>query len=214
MPTGYTAGILNGETKTFEQFAILCIRAFGAAIHMRDESLDTKYTPRKLNEYYIESVEESKKDLQDFLLKSDDEILSNELKEIEEKRKYYEEKIVETKKNLKQLKSILKSVKNWEPPTTDHFEFKNFMIEQLESTIKWDGDYQYYIDEVKRLDERKEKLNIDTLKQEQIESLHNDIAYSEKRLQEELQSINNSNQWVETLLTSLLENRKNKKLLK
>ena len=39
MPTGYTAGILEGKIKTFPEFAKICMRAFGAAIHMRDNGL-------------------------------------------------------------------------------------------------------------------------------------------------------------------------------
>lgn len=46
MPTGYTAGILNGTIKTFKEFATKCSRAF--MIHMRDEAHDAPYTPRNL----------------------------------------------------------------------------------------------------------------------------------------------------------------------
>ena len=38
MPTGYTAGILEGET--FEQYALQCAKAFGALVMMRDEPSD------------------------------------------------------------------------------------------------------------------------------------------------------------------------------
>ena len=47
MPTGYTAEILNGEIKTFPEFAKKCARAFGAMIHMRDDSLDATYKKKR-----------------------------------------------------------------------------------------------------------------------------------------------------------------------
>ena len=55
MPTGYTNGILNGEIKTFDEFAKQCIRAFGAAIHMRDDDFNKEYEKRKPDNYYINS---------------------------------------------------------------------------------------------------------------------------------------------------------------
>jgi hypothetical protein len=51
MPTGYTAEILDGKVTTFREFAQKCMRAFESTIHMRDESLDKKYTSRKVEKY-------------------------------------------------------------------------------------------------------------------------------------------------------------------
>ena len=63
MPTGYTAGVVDGTIKTFNDFAKSCMRAFGATIHMRDEPLNRKYEQRVPGVYYIESLEEAKKEL-------------------------------------------------------------------------------------------------------------------------------------------------------
>ena len=46
MPTGYTAGIIDGKTETFQDFAKQCMRAFGVTIHMRDENMDKGYELR------------------------------------------------------------------------------------------------------------------------------------------------------------------------
>ena len=43
MPTGYTANIVDGE-ETFEEYVWRCTRAFGAMMHMRDDSLGAKFT--------------------------------------------------------------------------------------------------------------------------------------------------------------------------
>ena len=43
MPTGFTAGILDGKINSFREFALVCVRAFGAAAHMRDDGLNIEY---------------------------------------------------------------------------------------------------------------------------------------------------------------------------
>lgn len=56
MATGFTSGIIDGSITNFKQFATQCIRAFGATLHMRDESLDVEYTPQKVSDYYPNHV--------------------------------------------------------------------------------------------------------------------------------------------------------------
>lgn len=40
MPSAYTAPVQDGKITEFKDFAILCARAFGACIDMRDDPLD------------------------------------------------------------------------------------------------------------------------------------------------------------------------------
>ena len=63
MPTGYTAGIIDGKTETFQEFAKQCMRAFGATIHMRDENMDKEYEPRTPSDYHTKALEEAKEKL-------------------------------------------------------------------------------------------------------------------------------------------------------
>jgi hypothetical protein len=46
MPTGYTEPILKGEIDNFKNFAKICMRNFGATMHMRDKSYDKEYEER------------------------------------------------------------------------------------------------------------------------------------------------------------------------
>ncbi len=61
MPTGYTAGIIDGTTTTFQQFAKQCIRNFGATIHMRDEPSDVEYIERIPSDFHTKAIEEANK---------------------------------------------------------------------------------------------------------------------------------------------------------
>lgn len=77
MPTGYTEGIMNGKITTFPQFAKLCMRAFGATIHLRDESLDSEYEPRVPSDYHSKEIERAKKNIIDAKKLSDEEIIDS-----------------------------------------------------------------------------------------------------------------------------------------
>ena len=57
MPTGYTEGIIDGKTETFQDFAKQCMRAFGATIHMRDEDMEAEITPRTPSDYSSKEIE-------------------------------------------------------------------------------------------------------------------------------------------------------------
>ena len=77
MPTGYTAGIIDGSIKTFEQYAKTCVRAFGAAIHMRDDSLSEEYVPREPGDYHLNALNRAKKQLNQSKKMTDTKIIKD-----------------------------------------------------------------------------------------------------------------------------------------
>jgi hypothetical protein len=77
MPTGYTAGIIDGEITTFEQFATQCSRAFGATIHMRDNPLDSPYEPRTPSQYYVNSLQSQREKLEETKTMTDEAIVQD-----------------------------------------------------------------------------------------------------------------------------------------
>lgn len=67
MATGYTCGIVDGTTKTFKEFAFKCIRAFGAAAHMRDEPISKPFKLQTVSTSTIEwdcNIEHDKEELE------------------------------------------------------------------------------------------------------------------------------------------------------
>jgi hypothetical protein len=62
MPTGYTDGVQDGTVKTLKEYALICARAFGATITMRDAPLDIAI-PEKFeqSEYYSKKITELEK---------------------------------------------------------------------------------------------------------------------------------------------------------
>jgi hypothetical protein len=203
MPTGYTAGILDGKIKTFPEFAKTCMRAFGATIHMRDDDLDKEYEPRTPSDYYSKELNKAKKLLNQIQILSDSKIITEREKELKKDREYHLKAIDEAKQGEKNLKSILKDVEKWNPPTNEHLEFKKFMIQQINSTIDFDCKTKYHDEKLIEITNELNNLNADHIRSKiRIDARHN-LEYYTKERNEELKRCEDSNKWVTDLLTSL-----------
>ena len=203
MPTGYTSGILDGKITTFKDYAINCMRAFGATIHMRDEQMDKQYEPRVPSTYYQEHIDESKKKLAKFHNVTDKKIIALSKKDINASIDYYKKKIVEMKSALERYHNILADAHLFVPPTPDHQEIKKFMIDQIATSIDHDCNFDYYEKELKKLESELENLDAKVIRKELVDQAVNDIAYYEKNHNEEVEHCNESNEWVEVFIESI-----------
>lgn len=203
MPTGYTAQILDGKITTFKEFAKLCMRAFGATIHMRDESLECEYEPRIPSDYHLKALKYCQEELKFLSEMSDDEIIEKKRSEILNDIEYHNKKIVESENNYKKLNTILSDVRMWEPPTEDHKGIKKFMEEQITETLKYDADSKYHIIRIRELTEELKNIEISDIKYNRLEKLQKDIKYHIKNYDEEIKRVKDSNKWVEKLLNSI-----------
>lgn len=204
MPTGYTEGIIKGEIQNFEQFAKKCMRAFGATIHMRDESLDAEYEPRTPSDYYVASLERAKRNVAELDQLPDSHFIDNEIFETKNEIVRLTNKIEEIKKSRERLESILSDVEAWTPPGEDHTNFKDFMLQQLTDTIDRDCDIEYYERELEKYYRKLESpIDVELVKDELRNSYEYDVERCQKNLDEEIARCKSSNDWVETLLKSI-----------
>jgi hypothetical protein len=203
MPTGYTAGILDGKITTFSQFAKQCMRAFGATIHMRDDDMDAEYVKRTPSEYHIKEIEKAKQLLRDAETLSDETIIANKRAELEENKKYHIERIEKAKIAAKSLNAILKDVMAWQPPTSEHTGIKNFMIEQIQTTIDHDGSSDYNEDQLSKIEVELLTLNAKSIREGMIAKAKKDFKYHTKEYNEDVKRCEKSNQWVTDLIDSL-----------
>ena len=203
MPTGYTAGILDGKIKTFKQFATQCIRAFGGAVHMRDDDWDAPYRPDKVGDYYPEQIKEINKKIEKLKKLSDKELINNRKKELIEERIRYTKIIGEKKQAELKLQEFLEQAKQYETPTPNHVGIKEFMIQQLTDTIKWDADVSYYEKEVAEVDKQLENIDPVEIRKSLMEMYQEDLERNEKRLKEEETRINERNEWSKQYFESL-----------
>lgn len=203
MPTGYTAGIIDGKITTFREFAKTCMKAFGATIHMRDETLDTEYVPREINEYYRQSLDKWKQTLDEVIKMSDEEIIAKREKELQERIDYARSKMDLCERNCVVLGKMLEEVHDWEPPTEEHKGFKKFMLEQLNETIKHDCDTSYYRESLSKSYNEMFSIDAKKIREEYIKDAKYNINYSQENLDKEVKRVEESNKWVEQLLNSI-----------
>lgn len=196
MPTGYTDKIKDGIT--FEQFAMNCARAFGACIEMRDDPADKEIPDEfKPSDYHIKQIEEAKKNIK--LLKNMSQKEKSEAAEKEylDNVAYHEKSRQENIDLLEKYNSMLKCVKSWEPPTSEHIRFKEFMIEQIEGSIKFDIHPEYYEKYAPK------PLSSDEWYNKKLEEANDNLKYHKKEYAEEVERCKGRSKWIKDLKVSL-----------
>lgn len=203
MATGYTHKILDGEITDFKSFALLCTRAFGATIHMRDDNLSTPYTPRQVGSHHKDSISRIIAEIKELKNMSDDEFEKSVEKVYADSIGYYNKQIESAKANFDVLSKMMEEAKAYEPPTEDHVKYKEFMVEQLRGTIDFDCNISYYIEQIETIKGKLESFNIDELRTEKLAELESSLEYHKKELQAEIQRVNDSNKWMGDVMKSL-----------
>ena len=203
MPTGYTAGIIDGTTVTFPYFAKQCMRAFGATIHMRDENMDKEYEPKTPSDYHVKALVKAKEMLKQAETFTDAELIEMRTKELEESILYHTERIAKTKIANAKLEEFLTKAIEFKAPTPEHEGLKKFMVEQLQSTIDFDGKTDYHDRSLAEVEMELKNIDANQIRFSLIEKANKDISYHLKEHKAELKRCSESNAWVESLLGAL-----------
>jgi hypothetical protein len=141
MPTGYTAKLYEGTEQSFQDFALECSRAFGALILMRDSSTDAPITVEAItddSDYYVKGLARAQEELARLQALSDIEIAREARSAYLDRIEYEERSKADRLAKRARYEGMLDQVREWEPPSEDHAEFKKFMIEQLTGSIDFD----------------------------------------------------------------------------
>lgn len=195
MPTGYTADLHDGKDVTFREFALKCSRATGAAIMQRDEDPNVEIKLRTVDDYYYENVEKARTALAKALSRSTGYWADEQEREIQEAREH-RWKYLEDKASLEErYNAMLAEVKAWKIPTPEHSGLKQFMIEQLKSSIEFDC-----IDWTPEVPER---LDVAEYADKKIASLASTYKRAVDNLAKEQERVAGQNAWVIALKESL-----------
>lgn len=204
MPTGYTSKIADGID--FKTFAMDCAMAFGACITLRDEPGGGDKIPEKFepDPYYLNRLNAAKRDLETFEEKYTDEycirMIEIEHRERLESNNIHNEKSAELEKKYR---NMLASVNNWQPPTKDHVGLKNFMIQQITDSIKWDCNYYAEAEDEKKIITKPSKEEINNWRQNKLNSIQRDVRYYKEEYNKECERIRKNNEWIADLRKSL-----------
>lgn len=195
MPTGYTAPVADGDVTDFPTFAMQCARGMGALITMRDDPWDApipdEFQPSRYHQMALAEAETSLADARSWstgeavrLAQADHlhavEVAVDLARKDEDKRRRYE--------------AMLDQVRAWEPPTADHDEFKKFMVDQLEESIRFDCGHTW---------DAPAAQDGEAYRQAMIAKAERDILYHSKELAEEIERTRGRTEWVRALRESL-----------
>ena len=194
MPTGYTAAIKGGIS--FKQFAMDCARAFGACVMLRDEPGGGESIPEKLmpSTYSKDALEAAKLRLARLEAMTPIACLMARNREHGENEARRLARIEEDASLLKKYKAMRANVESWTPPTVDHSGIKEFMIKQIDESIRFDCGFY---------DDPGAEKSPDEWHKGAIRKQLNDIAYHTKSYAEEVERTNQRNAWIKALRDSL-----------
>lgn len=200
MPTGYTAGVVDGSVKTFEEFAKKCMRAFVG--HMRDDPWDADYKPIEPAPYKRERVKELTKELKALEMQDEAGLWNTEVERIRSNIKDYTKLQQETLEKNNRVEAMLQHVKAFIPPTEQHAQIKAFMIQQLEVSLEKSDYYQRCIDEYNELLQNRMTKNY---KKTLIAEKKEDLKRAKEAYAEEVAQCKANNKWCDEFLRAIKE---------
>lgn len=196
MPTGYTS-ILTEKDVSFKDFALRCSRAFGVLLDMRDQPLSAPI-PEKLEEstYAQKALANSEREYEDLLAMSKDEQIAYSAKKRKEILASLKDGQKKSQLENNRFRDMLEKVKRWQPPTPEHQGLKDFMAEQLKTSISDDSWYVERIREVEFGDD-------DDYYASAVRSAKQNVLYYQKEVSKEKESVTKGNFWLNDLRKSL-----------
>lgn len=201
MPTGYTAAIEKGIS--FEHFVLSCARNFGACIALRDENSDVLPTIENVtfgrDEYSKEELEQEESNLIYYKNLSDEDWKNEQQQSIQNEQNWINEQIKKKTELLEKYHLMRQKVYEWNPPTPEHYGLRDFMLSQIDDSIKHDCDLSYYKGKLEIL----KTETVEEYKEKTIADCERSIEYFKKEIRENNKRNKNRVEWVQQLLDSL-----------
>jgi len=194
MPSGYTAALYDGKDQSFSEFVLTCARAF--AIGLRDTDMSVVPTEENAvdsTDYNEQSLNRSQERLSDLLAMSGVQIEAEARRDwqraVNSNARTREEALVRKGR----YEAMLDDVNAWVPPTPDHQGLKDFMVEQLTSSIKFDCHFP-----------ADPPLILPTeWHAREVAQAERSVAYDRERIAAKAERNQHNRQWVRALRSSL-----------
>jgi len=199
MPSGYSAKLCQQEVP-FNDFVLSCARAMGACVMMRDEPFDAPIPERfEPSTYHSEQLNKAELELERVSALTTSECEFESLAEYAKEKARLEASIQKEVLAGERLRAMRNQVKAWTVPTTEHAGLKEFMLQQIDSTLQYDCDPKYQRESLAKL--RRKTPN--EWKAEQVAKAQKDIDYHHAGNLEEVKRTESRNQWIAQLRASL-----------
>jgi hypothetical protein len=203
MSTGYTYEVAEGKVTQLPEFALRCARAIGYLVEMRDMSPDAEIPERvePRTDYYRERLQENVKELAS-VVSWDAETAEEEARKANQRMlKGFLQSIRSQKDTKARYTNMLGQVEAWEPPTPEHEGLKEFMGEQLTSSI--DHDCYYLKKDYLGDDVRPQPVSGEEYRQQKLETLSRSLQFDLEHLSNVEDRTESRNEWVSVLFESL-----------
>jgi hypothetical protein len=200
MPTGYTAAIADGID--FPTFAMDCARAFGACITLRDEPGGGDKIPESFepDNYYQESIDRVHAKMAELRLMSPAEVDRKAEQEWKDEEAQRIERLQEKADLRAKYEAMVAEAESWTPPTPEHVGLKQFMIDQINESIRFDCSTAY-------LDNPVERLSGEAWLADQLKRCESELQYYEAQNRKEIERASERTAWVRVLRDSLKQSQ-------
>jgi hypothetical protein len=195
MPTGYTAALYEGKDQTFADFTMNCARAFGALVELRDEPnarIPEAFEPA---EYGKRRAAESRAKLREFEDRSSEEWAEAQRREVAEHNAYVSDRIASTSQMRARYEGMLADVRGWRPHTEEHVGLRDFMLQQLEESIRFDCGTSHL--------KRQQEKPVEEYAEAALRRARDDVQRDEQSWQEEQDRAAGRTAWVQALRASV-----------
>lgn len=197
MPTGYTSTLYNGE-QSFRDYLPGCARAFGACVQLRDCPGGPAPEELPLDSYGEQKVAEWRAKLAQYEAWTVEEAQEASDADYAARQQAYTDYLAKTAGICERYTKMLTEIKAWEPPTIDHQELKRFMREQIETCWSETQVGEWYQRPVGCPGANGAKY-----KDEMIASAKKELAYYERKLEQEKARHAMRNSWLKALYASM-----------
>lgn len=198
MPTGYTAPIHDNQPITFAEFTWRCARAFGALIHMRDENMGAPTLEQALagfsDSWSVKHLAECRAKLERLEAMTPEQMESEYTTYLQRREAEHAEHVARNADLRRRYQAMLNQVMRWDPPTDGHVGLRNFMIQQLEESIRFDA----YEPEPLSL-----PSNMDTYRNDVITAARRSVASAEDSLNKDQACSRERRAWIMALHASI-----------
>ena len=195
MSTGYTAVIGEKEDVSFREFALKCSRAFGALVEMRDEPMDAPIPSEfKPSSYHKDEFAKACKAFYGSMGMRNDEAERLANKDYVSQLESHAEYVEKNRALSVKYGGMLAKVAKWQSPSSDHDNYRDFMISQSEESLQHDCGYEH---------EAPKKLTGAEYRSNLVERAKRDMGYHKKEFASEVKRAKERAKWVQDLVSSL-----------
>lgn len=197
MPSAYTDAVIKGEIASFKEFSTQCLRAMGVSVTMRDEPM-SKPVPESFSTeaYYYTNVDKARARLVEVLNWTETQKYWAWIKATEELDSMFAEATQRANEARRTCEEMRDKVLAWVPPTEEHKGLKDFMIQQLVSTIDFDGrppNREWY----------ETFTTVSEFYEETLKGAERDFESARKHRDEAIERTRSRNEWLRAFRNSL-----------